>query len=155
MPENKGINKADLLAYLQSLVREKLDLSMENYRAAQESVHGEDKSSAGDKHETGRAMAQIEWEKAGNVVREQQNMLDALKQLEKITALPVKAALGSLIETESAYFFLSVGLGALQFNEKTVYAIGTKAPLGAQLLGKSKGDSFPFNGTNLTILALY
>jgi len=111
----------------------------------QESLQSETKSSAGDKHETGRAMLQLEREKAGN------QLVDIEKQQELFSKVTIEtssdvARLGSIVITNKGAYFLAISVGAIIVATKTYYAISPRSPIGKVLLGKKKGDSFEFNG---------
>ena len=89
-------------------VNERLETINKTILSNQTALHSETKSSAGDKHETGRAMLQLEMEKAGQQLKSVQQMKDILARIdpEKRSEL---AILGSLVETSlGTYFFLSL-----------------------------------------------
>ena len=103
------------------------------------------KSSAGDKHETGRAMVQLEQEKIGNQLLELEAMYNELQKLEhQNTSLTISK--GSLIETTSGLFYLSVGLGKVIIENTTFFVLSPQSPFGKQLIGLKKGDVVMFNG---------
>lgn len=104
----------------------------------------ETKSSAGDKHETGRAMIQLEMEKAGQQLSIVNEMKEILKRISiEETADIVK--LGSLIKTTKGTYFLAVSVGQLKIDNETYFVVSTQSPIGKQLLGKTIGESLPFN----------
>ncbi|MDO6425302.1 hypothetical protein, partial [Saccharophagus degradans] len=72
----------------------------------QEDLNSETKSSAGDKHETGRAMLQLEMEKLG---QQYQTVLTQKNVLQKIdVSVKKKAQVGSLVGTTSGLnYFLA------------------------------------------------
>jgi len=120
----------------------------------QESLQSETKSSAGDKHETGRAMLQLEREKAGN------QLVDIQKQQELFSRVTIDTSsdvirLGSIVTTDKGGYFLAISVGAIIINAKTYYAISPSSPIGKVLLGKSKGGSFVFNGVAQEIKEVY
>ena len=65
--------KRQLYSQCVDFVEERLSNIQNQIRAIQESLTSETKSSAGDKHETGRAMLQLEREKAGQQLAEVEN----------------------------------------------------------------------------------
>jgi transcription elongation GreA/GreB family factor len=109
----------------------------------QESLSSETKSSAGDKHETGRAMLQLEREKAGQQLAEIESVKNALAQIniEKTTETVI---LGSLVYTSQFNYFITISAGLLTVDSETFYAISPQTPIGQLLLGKRSGDSFVF-----------
>ena len=118
----------------------------------QKALSSETKSSAGDKHETGRAMLQLEMEKAGQQLASinQMKMVLAKINLESSTS----AKLGSLIITDKANYFLAISAGEIKIEETLYYAISPSAPIGKLLLGKRVGESFNFN-QEFTIITIY
>ena len=109
------------------------------------------KSSAGDKHETGVAMAQLEQEKLRYQINEFQKMGEMIQKINP-SNMNSKIHLGSLVQTNKGWFYISVGLGSLTFKEQAIFAINPEAPVGKALIGKEKGDSIHFNGVESDIL---
>src|SRR5690349_19772436 len=104
------IFKQKIYAYCLQLLNDKI-LELEKIlRDLDESATRDTKSTAGDKHETSRAMIHIEQE----TITKQLN--DALEQkvlLEKIdcSLSSSKIIKGSLVKTNGNYLFLSIALG--------------------------------------------
>lgn len=116
----------------------------------QKALTSETKSSAGDKHETGRAMLQLEMEKAGQQLEGIYQMKNILAKIKlKDTSELVK--LGSLIATNQAIYFLAISVGEIIIENQKYYAISPSSPIGKMLLGKKVGDAFAFNGKIITI----
>lgn len=113
----------------------------------------ESKSSAGDKHETGRAMLQIERENAGHQLLEIENVEQTLKRV-KITEPSGVIHIGSLVTTSQASYFLSISAGKYTLQNKDYFCIAVNSPIGQLLLGKQKGDSFVFHEEEIEILAI-
>ncbi len=115
------------------------------------SMTSESKSTAGDKHETGRAMLQLEREKAGNQLKEVERLEATLKKLQwdKSTVL---ITLGSYIVTDTMSYYISISAGELVVAGKKIYAISMQSPIGQLLLGKKKGDHFVFRGKSTEIV---
>jgi len=115
-----------------------------------ESGMNETKSTAGDKHETALAMIQIEQESKRRQLKEALNQYDKLKRID-ITATHSFIAIGSLVKTNKAYFFISQPLGKIPVDNETVIAISPQSPLGIKLMGLVKNDSAELNGITYTI----
>ncbi len=116
----------------------------------QESLMSETKSSAGDKHETGRAMLQLEREKAGQQLAEIENVKNALTQI-NIDKISETIILGSLVYTSQFNYFIAISAGLLTVDSETFYAISPQTPIGQLLLGKRIGDSFVFREQEIVI----
>lgn len=112
--------------------------------------NNETKSTAGDKHETARAMMQLEQEKLSKQVQEAENQLVEFEKIDfnKNTG---SVALGSLTETNKGLFFISTSIGKIQLEDKTVFVISNKSPLGLVLIGKKEKDTVLFNGVSYVI----
>ena len=136
--------KQKLYSQCVALISEKRDKIEANIALLQASLTSESKSTAGDKHETGRAMIQLEREKLGGQLKqlEQQEAVLNKIQTDKNTTL---VALGSFIETDKMNYYLSISLGKIKLDDQYVYAISSQSPIGNLLLGKKVGDTITFN----------
>ena len=114
-------------------------------------LDSEGKSSAGDKHETGRAMIQLEREKLA-----QQRQLNeaAFQRLSALKNKKPNALIGpgSLVKTSLATYYLAVPADIFVDSHQTVYCISPQSPIGQLLLGKRSGDSFTFRDSDHEIL---
>ena len=121
---------------------------------AQEAANAEEKSSSGDKYETGRAMGQLEKEMYGRQMVEYEK---ELKALQSITAdsICLQGGPGAFIRGSGIAFYVSAGLGKQQVGKLTVLFISPFAPLARSLQGKKPGDSILFNGASFVIEEVY
>lgn len=55
------------------------------------------------------------------------------------------AQLGSIVVTNKARFYISVGLGEFFFNNERFYAISPESPMAQIMLGKGAGEEFTLN----------
>ena len=119
---------------------------------AQEAANNETKSSAGDKHETGRAMAQLETEKLTGQLTEALKLEQALTKIDP-NIQHQQIGLGSLVTTNNGIFYLSVGLGKIELEGQTVFVISAVSPIGKLLLNKKEGCNLQpsFNGIQYVI----
>jgi len=111
-------------------------------------LFSETKSSAGDKHETGRAMIQLEMEKAGQQLTIINQMKEVLVKI-SIENTSKVICLGSLIKTNKATYYLAISAGKISVKGKDYYVVSTNSPIGKQLLGKKVGDTILFNNAEL------
>ncbi len=105
----------------------------------------ETKSSAGDKHETGRAMLQLEREKLGQQLAEAEQMKLVLAKVPLASTTNV-CSLGSLVYTEKETYYLAISAGEYRAKDSRVYCISAATPIGQLLLGKKVEDTFMFRG---------
>jgi hypothetical protein len=97
--------KSGLLNLCQVNIDERLDSLKSIINDLQQSLQSETKSSAGDKHETGRAMVQLEREKAGQQLAEIQKTQQILAKINP----EVKSdtiGLGSVVFTTGSNYFI-------------------------------------------------
>jgi len=137
-----------------SFVEEKLARIQNSINSIKESLNSETKSSAGDKHETGRAMLQLEREKLGQQLAEVESTKRTLLMV-KLNSTVDKVALGSFVRTSTANFFLSISAGEFKNESDSVFCVSIDSPIGQALLGKSIGDAIAFNGRNVQILEIH
>ena len=116
----------------------------------QNSLQSETKSTAGDKHETGRAMLQLEREKAGNQLAELQKQIGILHKINPEMSYS-KVALGSLVKTTVSNYFIGVSVGEITIENETFYAISLSTPIGQLLVSKGVGDDIQFRMQKFTI----
>lgn len=145
--------KIELLKQCTEFVNKRLQTVEEIIKSNQKALNSETKSSAGDKHEIGRAMLQLEMEKAGQQVAGIIIMKTILSKID-ISKTTKKAHLGSVIYTTSVNYFLSISAGKLVIDDVIFFAISVSSPIGKKLLGKEVNDDFTFNGKKITILKL-
>ncbi|MBT9395216.1 3-oxoacyl-ACP synthase [Hymenobacter sp. NST-14] len=145
--------KPRLHALCLSYVQERLNAIQAAVNAAQESANSETKSSAGDKYETGRAMAQNERDR--NLVQLQQAR-QLLAELQRINPdLPCEAVRpGALVSTSLGHFFVSISAGKLPLDGTDYFAVSAAAPVAAALSGKRAGEQVVFNGKPVKVLAV-
>jgi hypothetical protein len=108
-------------------------------------AQNDSKSSAGDKHETTRAMMQLEHEKIG---RQREEFLRLKKELERIVIGMYSGDVikGSLIKTNNGYLFLAIAIGKINIEDIPVTTLSPQSPLGQKLAGKREGSTVEMNG---------
>ena len=122
-------------------------------KSLQKDLTSETKSSAGDKHETGRAMIQLEREKLGNQIREIElnyKRLNTIKDVKTSTII----SLGSLIFTDKINYYVAIAADSCEVNSKVFYCISSQSPIGKLLIGKKINESIMFNNIKSTILEI-
>lgn len=119
----------------------------------QESLFSESKSSAGDKHETARAMVQIELEQASKQLKEVEQLIHNFEKIKTISRSTI--GLSSLIETNLGWFYLSIPLGKVQVDQQEIFCLGQSAPISNLLLQQKVGDVFSFGAKSFKILAIH
>ncbi|RPD99671.1 3-oxoacyl-ACP synthase [Aureibaculum marinum] len=137
--------KQQLFEACKSYVLQREQTIKETISSNKQALHSETKSSAGDKHETGRAMLQLEMEKAGQqlgIINQMKTTLDRVVLADTTTVIK----LGSLVITNNNNYFLAISAGEIKINNTIYYAVSIASPIGRLLLGKREGDQLEFNG---------
>ncbi|MBA6153914.1 3-oxoacyl-ACP synthase [Gelidibacter maritimus] len=116
----------------------------------QESLSSETKSSAGDKYETGRAMLQLEREKAGQQLAEVEKLKATLSKID-VTKSSEIIGLGSVVFTTKANYFMAISAGQITVNSQLFFAISPNTPIGLLLMGKTFRDAIVFRDSKFVI----
>lgn len=145
---DKSEVKAALIAEMNCRV-EQIERRLSDSR---DSLLNETKSTAGDKHETGRAMIQLEQEKLGKQLQ------SALQLKTNAAQLPdephTKIQFGSLVQTKAGWFYLSIGIGKIDIAGTDVFCLSAATPLGQVLLNRKAGESYVMNGATSEIITV-
>jgi transcription elongation GreA/GreB family factor len=116
---------------------------------AQESANQEEKSSAGDKYETGRAMGQLQRD-----MNAKQCLL-AKKELTFLQQLNIKpknqVGAGAVVKTNNGMYFISIGLGSVDSSLGKVHLISAESPIGKAMQELQINSEFKFNELSHTI----
>ncbi|MDQ6763170.1 MAG: GreA/GreB family elongation factor [Bacteroidota bacterium] len=123
-------------------------------KEAQLAANSEEKSSAGDKYETARAMSHLEKNMQASRLSASLKELENLLQgdCNKIFEVVQK---GSFVQCDKVSYFIAAGLGKLLIENKTVFLISPNSPVALKLSGKKAGDAFEFNNQKFTIKKVY
>src|ERR1700761_171858 len=126
------------------LIRQRIATAQEAMREAQEAANSEEKSSAGDKYETGRAMGHLQKEMHAG------QLAESMKELATLQAVPTASLYqegrsGAFLQSDDTAFFISAGLGRQAIDGHTIFFLSPYSPLAGQLQGKKPGDTVIFN----------
>src|SRR5690554_2085006 len=143
--------KAQLLKSCQNQVDSRFLKIKQTILDIEEALFEESKSSSGDKHETGRAMLQIDRENAGRQLQEIEKLSAILPRID-VEITSDYARLGSLIYTDKFVYFISISVGPVVVGEMQYLCVALNSPVGSLILGKKKGEEFIFNGNTHKIL---
>jgi transcription elongation GreA/GreB family factor len=134
----------------QQLLQDKIDVFRDMISGLTEDAQNDAKGSAGDKHETALSMMHIEQEKLNHKLKE---ILEQKAILDKIDATlnHTKIALGSLVQTNGMFLFISAALPKITVDDKIIIAVSPQSPLGSKLMGNEVGFEFEINTTRYII----
>ena len=145
--------KKILFSHCKAHLEKKIEILEQQKKSLQKDLTSEIKSSVGDKHETGRAMIQLELEKLGNQIHKIElnyKRLNTIKDFKNSTTV----SLGSIIFTDKENYYLAVAADSCKINSKVFYCISPKSPVGKLLIGKKINQSIRFNDIKSIILEI-
>ena len=148
------MNKSDYLSITKEVLFEKINVIEEALKDTQSSANSDTKSSAGDKHETSRAMAHIENERLAGQLANLQAQLDVLYKINPEISSE-KVSFGSVVKTETNTFFISTGLGKIENNGNPFFAIASNSPIGMKMIGKTLKDNIKMGSITNTIVNVF
>jgi transcription elongation GreA/GreB family factor len=151
----------DFLALKQKVYQEcsewlenKITIATQAMKHAQEAANSEEKSSAGDKYETGRAMSQNERDMYARQLAECLRQKQFLKQIDPERKLD-RVAPGALVLTPLANYFIAISAGNIVIENQCFFAVSPETPIGRLLLQKTPGSTFSFNGKESYISSVW
>jgi hypothetical protein len=136
------------------LIRQRITDVKRSMDNAQASANQEEKSSAGDKYETSRAMSQLEKDMHAKQLAANNNELAALLSIDCNT-LSHSVETGTVVVCKDFSFFIAAGLGKIYIDGKAVYFLSPAAPVAKLLFNKVAGDGFIFNKEKTTMIDIF
>jgi len=138
------LTKSAVISELDKQLLSKLSYLTTNLKQAIDSRNSDTKSSAGDKFETSREMAQIEIHKIeSEILKTQQFIYDLFS---KVT---------QFIITDKGAFLISIPFGKLILNDEKIFCISKNAPITKHLINTKKKNSFLYNNIKYNIIDGY
>jgi len=154
MSEEETIKKK-LYDHCVEYVSSRLNNIRSAIRSAQESANDDSKSSAGDKHETGRAMAQLEQEKLSFQLAETQKTQQQLNQINPSNSSGIIRA-GSVVITNNGNYYISISAGKITVNDQLYFAVSPASPIGTALIEANNTQAgFVFNNQHFSIKKVF
>jgi hypothetical protein len=142
--------KAEILNSCRAYVGTRVATAKQAMDDAQRAANSEGKSSAGDKYETGRAMMQIERDRAAHQMQEALQLMATLDVIDP-SATADKISLGTLVITDSKRIFISIGIGKLMVSGVEYLVVAPSSPLGKAVVGLKLNDQLVFNKELITV----
>jgi hypothetical protein len=136
------------------LIGERIAITKKAIDNAQEAANSEEKSSAGDKYETSRAMSHLEKDMHAGQMAAHVKELALLRNI-NVDTIYDTCATGAFIQCADASFFIAAGLGKQIIDQKPFFFLSPHAPLAKLLKDKKSGDLFLFNGNDVRIDEVY
>ena len=143
--------KNKLLQHCKELIEARLKNAEDAMNRAQESANDNEKSSAGDKFETGRAMGHLEKEMFSRQYQESLLALQKIQSIESKTGTQ-EIALGSLVEIDTKFYLIAIRLGKVNFEDREYYIVSEESPIGQSIIGLRKNDTITINKVKVQII---
>lgn len=137
-----------------TLIEKRMAVVKQAIKNAQQGANSEEKSSAGDKYETGRAMGHLEIDMYNRQLAATVVELSNL-QLVDIHSLNKTVASGTFVRCEHISFFIAAGLGKQIKDGEIIFFLSPHAPVAKSLTAKKAGDHFIFNNVQHKIIELF
>ena len=135
------LNKTDVITALQTQLELKLAYQKDTLQAAIISRNSDTKSSAGDKFETSREMAQIE------ITKIEAEILKTQQFIQHLTT-----NIAQLVITDKSIFCITIAFGKLIVSGTEVFCISNSAPISKQLVNTEISANFEYRGVAYNIL---
>lgn len=152
--EEKLDLKFNLYKQCETILFNKESNALEQILDAQNSANSEDKSSAGDKHETARALSQNTCDLNARILAEIKNDIRLFESI-NFNVLYDKVSVGAIVITEENNFFIAVGCGNIELNSQQFITLSVKSPIVQALLGKKTGSKILFNNRSIVIKEIF
>lgn len=144
-------SKKSIHTFCMEHIHSKIIALQKSISALADDAAREMKSSAGDKHETSRAMMQLEQEKLTYQLAEAENQKAVLEKINPQQVLQ-HITIGSLVVTNLNILFFASAIGKINVDGKDIMVLSIQSPVGVELKGKGKDDVVNFNGRQVEVL---
>lgn len=134
-----------VLNHIEGLLVTQVEEGEKALLSLQESLQSEAKSTAGDKHETGRAMIQAE------MVRLNKTLVRSKDSLNRCRTLQHGDKAGWLYRTTGPWVFVGISIGKIHVNNQVVLVVGEDAPLAQSIQGKGVGSELTIGPSQFII----
>ncbi len=148
-----ALTKHTVWEMLEAQLSDKLSALQASMDKVQESIEGEEKSSAGDKYETARAMSQNELsrlKKQHATLKQSRAMLVRFREAKPCT----EVELGALVQTSSRWLYFVTAGSKMTVEGETVFPLSLSSPIGQTMLGKTSGEQVSIGNKQEQILKI-
>jgi len=137
--------KGELLKLCKIFVQDRIQNAENAMQNAQQSANSEERSTAGDKHDTARAMSHLEQEKSAKYLDEAIKLKRAFSELLKAQPSDV-IDFGSLVVTNQGTYFIALSIGVIKLDKEDYFIVSPTSPIAIAFKGLVVGDKATFNG---------
>lgn len=155
MPSNSTpLNKIKVHSQAQQFVRAKITDLQNQILQNKDNLNAASKSTAGDKHDTARAMMHLEEEKIALQIQRLQQFEKLLHKINPKSECEI-IGLGSLILTNKGWLYISAAIGSIELNGQKVMLISLASPVGKSLKDEKVGFVTRINSQEWKVLEVY
>jgi hypothetical protein len=137
-----------------SKIKEKMQMFREERNAINQGILEDNKSSAGDKFETGRETMTQDLNTVEKQLKQAHFEFDELCRLQSIKGISPTIQEGSLVKIGNDLFLISISLGQINVGDSKVFLLSENSPLGQSLIGKKENEEIQFRGKPMKILEI-
>jgi len=148
--EEKITFKTNLKQFCQALIEQRIQTTRGLINDAQQAANSEEKSSAGDKYETARAMGHMAKDMHARQLAEHLKELAHLQEV-NVTEIYNAVSTGAFVQCSNIALFIAAGAGKQVVDGRQVLFLSPTAPLAQLIKNKKVGDSFMLNGVSMVI----
>ncbi len=145
--------KESLYNYCISYINTKHVTLSKSIQDTQLSLSSESKSTAGDKHDTGRAMMHLEVEKKSRQITELENLKRVMMQFSP-SVLSTNIELGTLVLTNQGNYYIAISAGKAEIEGKTYFLVSMASPLAQAFKSNFGKGEFRFMNKTFSIQAI-
>jgi len=148
--EEKLAFKHSLKQFCQTIIEQRIQTGKALIDSAQQAANNEEKSSAGDKYETARAMGHLDKDMHTGQLMQNIKELAYLQQV-NVTQVYTGVTSGVYIKCSTISFFIAAGIGRQVYKGQAIVFLSPGAPLAKLIMGKQAGDNFVFGNAKMMI----
>lgn len=137
-----------------SKVKEKMQMFREERNAINQGILEDNKSSAGDKFETGRETMTQDLNTVEKQLKQARFEFDELCRLQSIKGISPTIQEGSLVKIGNDLFLISISFGQINVGDEKVFLLSENSPLGQSLIGRKENEEIQFRGKPMRILEI-
>ena len=129
--------------------------ALRNLYGLKDALNAESRSTAGDKHETGRAMIHREIQQVESTLKRVEEAIESMLRIKQSKQKPNRVAAGVLVETDGPWVLVGVAFGRLELTTCEIVCVSPEAPLAQAWHGCVVGDEVNIGSKTWTIKALH
>ncbi len=144
--------KKELIEFSKQFVLKKLEELENTNQSLKDSAGTDTKSTAGDKHETFKALMHLEQEKIQKQTQDMMKQLKIVQQFEPEIHTKIKNT--TVLECKNKTFFIGLPIGNIPINNQSYFSVSINSPIIQEFI-KTNSNKIVFNNIEYEIIKLY